>query len=66
MKNTPAAGNVKAKTGYVSGVSSISGYVSTKSGEPLVFCIIMNNHQATNKAVEEIQDKICELLAGMP
>lgn len=66
MKGTSAQGNVKAKTGYVNHVSALSGFVNTKSGEPLVFSIIMNNHLCPNADVTKLQDKICVLLADMP
>ena len=65
MKSTLAAGNLKAKTGYVRFVSSIAGYVSTRSGEPLAFAIIMNNQLCTNTQAKRVQDRICALLAEM-
>jgi D-alanyl-D-alanine carboxypeptidase/D-alanyl-D-alanine-endopeptidase (penicillin-binding protein 4) len=43
MKNTPAANNVKAKTGSMSGVSALSGYVRTQAGRDLVFSVVQNN-----------------------
>lgn len=66
MKSTPAERNVKAKTGYISNVSSLSGYITTKSGEPLAFSILMNNHLCDNSQAKSIQDKICELIAVLP
>lgn len=42
FKNTKAAGNVRGKTGTIDQVSALSGYVSTASGEKLVFSIIVN------------------------
>lgn len=66
MKDTPAERNVRAKTGYVSRVSSLSGYVNTKSGEPLVFSILMNHHLCANSQATGVQNAICALLAELP
>lgn len=65
MKGTAAEGNVRAKTGYVSRVSSLSGYLTTKSGEPLVFSILMNNHLCANSQATAVQNAICALLADL-
>ena len=37
MKETPAAGNVRAKTGTLRWANSLSGYVTTAAGERLTF-----------------------------
>jgi serine-type D-Ala-D-Ala carboxypeptidase/endopeptidase (penicillin-binding protein 4) len=62
MKGTLAAGNVRAKTGTISGTSSLSGYVTTKRGEKIIFSIILNNFVA-EKGITAIQDKIAVMLA---
>ncbi|MHB1001113.1 MAG: D-alanyl-D-alanine carboxypeptidase/D-alanyl-D-alanine endopeptidase [Armatimonadota bacterium] len=62
LKSTPAEGIVKAKTGYLSCVSAVSGYVLPPNGEPLLFTIQMNNHLCTNKEATAIQDKMIEAL----
>ncbi|HXG23976.1 MAG TPA: D-alanyl-D-alanine carboxypeptidase/D-alanyl-D-alanine-endopeptidase, partial [Chthonomonadales bacterium] len=63
LKGTPAENNVRAKTGTMRNVSCLSGYVTTRDGEPLLFVILMNNHR-DNAAARDIQDKIVSLLAS--
>ncbi len=65
MKGTAAEKNVRAKTGYISRVSSLSGYVRTKSGEPIVFSILMNHHLCSNSPAMAVQNKICGVLAEL-
>lgn len=65
MKGTAAEGNVRAKTGYVSRASCLSGYVTTSDGVPLVFSIMMNGHMCPNSEAKRVQDSICALLAGL-
>ena len=47
-------GNVKAKTGRLLGVSSITGYAETKDGETMAFSILINNHIDGVKPVEDL------------
>ncbi|MBM7702763.1 D-alanyl-D-alanine carboxypeptidase/D-alanyl-D-alanine-endopeptidase [Metabacillus iocasae] len=61
MKGTAAQGNVKAKTGTITGATSLSGYVTTKDGQDLVFSIILNNFMASH--LRDIEDKIAVALA---
>jgi D-alanyl-D-alanine carboxypeptidase/D-alanyl-D-alanine-endopeptidase (penicillin-binding protein 4) len=43
MVGTPAANNLRAKTGSMRGVSALSGYVTAANGEKLVFSMLENN-----------------------
>lgn len=63
LKNTLASSNCHAKTGYISHASSLSGYITTKDGDMLVFSILMNNHLTSNALPVSIQDRIVVLLA---
>ena len=64
MKKTPAEGNLRAKTGTISGVSSLSGYVQTLDGERLIFSMSMQNFIYPTRLYQRAQDKIGALLAG--
>lgn len=64
MKNTRAANNVRAKTGYINAVRSLSGYVTTTDGEMLTFVMFANNFLVPLKLAENIQDLVCILLSN--
>lgn len=46
LKNTPAAGNLRAKTGTLRWAHALSGYVTTAAGERLAFSIMLNRFAA--------------------
>jgi D-alanyl-D-alanine carboxypeptidase/D-alanyl-D-alanine-endopeptidase (penicillin-binding protein 4) len=64
MKGTPAAGNVRAKTGTLTGSSALSGYITTADKKLLAFSIMNNHFPGEGKVLREMQNKILELLAG--
>ena len=47
----PFSGNLFAKTGTLSNHVAISGYVTTASGKPIVFSVLVNNHVSSATAV---------------
>ncbi len=53
---TPAAGNARAKTGSMSGVRALAGYVTAADGERLVFAVLGNNFDAPGAAVDQAID----------
>lgn len=62
MKNTSAYRNVRAKTGSVTGVSSLAGYVKAKNGHQLAF-VIINQNVMKLKLARNLQDKIGVILS---
>jgi D-alanyl-D-alanine carboxypeptidase/D-alanyl-D-alanine-endopeptidase (penicillin-binding protein 4) len=64
MKGTIAEGNVHAKTGTISNVRAISGYVRTRDNEQLAFSIIANNSIAAPAEIDRATDLALERLAG--
>jgi D-alanyl-D-alanine carboxypeptidase/D-alanyl-D-alanine-endopeptidase (penicillin-binding protein 4) len=64
MKGTPAEGNVRAKTGSMSNVRALSGYLTTADGEPLAFAILANNFETTPDVVNRATDEIVVKLAA--
>ena len=64
MKGTLAEGNLRAKTGTISAVASLSGYVTSAAGEHLVFSIILNNYPEESSSRRSHIDAIALLLAS--
>lgn len=64
MKLSKAFNNVHAKTGTLTGVSCLSGYVTTRRNHLLAFSIMMQNFVGSSKQARDFQDKICEILSN--
>jgi D-alanyl-D-alanine carboxypeptidase/D-alanyl-D-alanine-endopeptidase (penicillin-binding protein 4) len=64
MKGTAAEGNVRAKTGGLRWVASLSGYVTAANGERLAFSVMLNRHVGTaERSASREVDEIPVLLA---
>jgi D-alanyl-D-alanine carboxypeptidase/D-alanyl-D-alanine-endopeptidase (penicillin-binding protein 4) len=63
MVGTAAQNNIHAKTGTLEFVRSLSGYVTTASGEKLVFSMLSNHYPGHVADVTRLQDQVGVLLA---
>jgi D-alanyl-D-alanine carboxypeptidase/D-alanyl-D-alanine-endopeptidase (penicillin-binding protein 4) len=63
--NTAAAGMVQAKTGSMTGISALSGYMNAPNYEPLVFSIIVNQSEQPGKVMRTAIDEIVVLLSEL-
>jgi D-alanyl-D-alanine carboxypeptidase/D-alanyl-D-alanine-endopeptidase (penicillin-binding protein 4) len=64
MRKTAAERNLRAKTGTMSNVRSLAGYVTTRDGEPLAFVIMANNFEGTGDDAVAAIDRMAVTLAG--
>lgn len=60
--NSDITSNFYGKTGFMSGVRSISGYLDTQSGERLVITIATNNYTVRTAVVDRIHQRIMDYL----
>lgn len=66
MEDAGLKGAVRAKTGYIAGVSCLSGYARTAGGRLLAFSVLINGFdpRQTNQAMKDIQDDLCRALVA--
>jgi D-alanyl-D-alanine carboxypeptidase/D-alanyl-D-alanine-endopeptidase (penicillin-binding protein 4) len=63
MRGTAAEGNVRAKTGTMSNIRTLAGYVRTRDGETLAFAIMADGFEGSGTAAVEAIDRIAGRLA---
>lgn len=64
MRGTPAEGILRAKTGSLSGVSTLSGYTTTKEGEEIAFSMMMQHYLVPDRDVRRVQDRLGAEITG--
>jgi D-alanyl-D-alanine carboxypeptidase/D-alanyl-D-alanine-endopeptidase (penicillin-binding protein 4) len=62
MKDLP--GRVWAKTGYLTGVRTLSGYIQSADEQWFAFSILFNNIPGGTAPYNKIHDTICRTLAS--
>ena len=64
MSSKGSKGAIKAKTGSLTGVSSLSGYITPPSGESLAFSLLTNKRKGKAFSIKQtLEDPLCTLLA---
>ena len=61
MRGTSASGNVRAKTGTLTGIITLAGYCTAANGHDLCF-VILNNGIMHAVNARRFQDRVCALL----
>ena len=64
MKNTILDGKVQAKTGTISNVRSLSGFLETASGEKIVVSMIATHFTAPSARIDAVVEKALAAIAG--
>jgi serine-type D-Ala-D-Ala carboxypeptidase/endopeptidase (penicillin-binding protein 4) len=63
MRDSSAANNLRGKTGTLTYVNTLSGYVTTKRGQRLILSLMGNNYTGPGRDTTGVMDQICIMLA---
>jgi len=63
MREGPLYETVLAKTGTLGGVRSLSGYLTTQSGERIVFSTMVNNYRSSSAGADRIVETALQRIA---
>lgn len=58
FRNTPIEGKFLGKSGYLSGVRALSGYLEAQSGQQLIVSIATNNYTISTSYIDRIHEEI--------
>ena len=64
MENLANSKRIHAKTGSMTGVDSLAGYIKTKHQGWVSFVIIINGIVGHRKPAHQLETKICETIIG--
>ena len=64
-KKSVIAGKVHAKTGSMTRVKNLAGYIDTRSGKTVAFCFMANNYTCGGAKVKSLQEEILRLIYEM-
>ena len=62
FRNSPVSDGFNGKTGFVSGVRALSGYLTTASGQSVVVTVATNNYAVRTSVVDLIHERIIEYI----
>jgi D-alanyl-D-alanine carboxypeptidase/D-alanyl-D-alanine-endopeptidase (penicillin-binding protein 4) len=66
FRAVPAGALLRAKTGSLTNVTALSGYVTTLEGETLVFAMLTNGARRTVSSMRRAEERLVAFLARVP
>ncbi|HYO79779.1 MAG TPA: D-alanyl-D-alanine carboxypeptidase/D-alanyl-D-alanine-endopeptidase [Bryobacteraceae bacterium] len=64
FKALPRGATIQAKTGSLSHVSALAGYLTSRRGRTVAFSIIVNNYNAPASSIRPVIDRVALALGG--